>query len=178
VAAALSTMNHHLHHQSALLSPYPTLRSQSHLQQHHTPNLRTIPSITRTTRSSFDINNNSSDDIDDDYDHHHYHHQNEDDDDISGEEFFNMLKGDAAGGGGLNSSVRFAHNVTVMDRLDSVDSGCFDDSDDYDTTNNNGGGGGNGDVNELYNDSSRFDIGYSLSARDLQDLHQQESQDG
>ena len=183
--AELNTMSHQ-YHQAALLSPYPTT-SRSSLQSHHlhTPNLlQTIPSITRTATRSTIMDNNSSDDIDDnDYDHHHDHH---DDDDgiIDGEDYFNMMKGGSSSGGGgggggglLNSSVRFSHRVTVMDRLDSVDSGGsgFDDSIDYD---NGGGGNNNNDDNDQnFNDSSRFDIGYSLSARDLQDLHPQESQE-
>jgi hypothetical protein len=64
-------------------------------------------------------------------------------------------------GGQLNSSVRFSRDVDILDRLDSIDTADYRSDESSHHHNNN-------------NDDSAFDIGYSLSARDLLSLHDQE----
>jgi hypothetical protein len=97
-------------------------------------------------------------------------HLNDDDDDGGGGEY-SRLHSPSYLPPAFNSSVRFARGVTILDRLDSVDTSDGSDNvrDNSPTSFDVGGYGLSVREGEGFSSSS-YDIGYSLSARDLQSM--------
>ncbi|KAG7336857.1 hypothetical protein IV203_012681 [Nitzschia inconspicua] len=123
----------------------PSSISPLNLQRVLSTPLHAMPSMTRSTPSTFDDDYMYEDSI-----------RFEDDDLGLAAPKSHPLSSTFHQSSGLSSSVRFSKDVAILDRLDSVDTVDYRSD----------------ESSHQHHDDSAFDIGYSISARDLQSLQE------